>query len=313
MRTAAGLTVQLAAPAKINLTLRVLRRRADGYHELDAPTVPLDLADTVSVTTRADRRIVNDWRLPGVAPAAELGRRAARLLAQRAGVTAGVTIHITKRIPAGAGLGGGSSDAAAVLLACKRLWSLRWSLAQLAKLGGELGADVPFFVHCRQARLRGIGDVLEPLTQPVRGWCVLCVPRQRTATATVFARWQQQNLTNQGKRDKISSQAQATNDLVLPAMGLNPAIATTLRDLGAKVGEARMTGAGSACFAVLDHRQAAYAAARRLARSDIDVVVTRIMCGRRRILGSGQAVRQRILVPSCVGSNPTSPASSLRP
>ena len=165
---ARGLTV--LAPAKLNLSLRVLGPRPDGYHELDAPTVPLDLCDAVTAILRADRRIVSAWRMPGVAPRRELAWRAARLLADEARPDRGVEISVAKHIPAGAGLGGGSSDAAAALLACNRLWNLGWSRARLAALGLRLGADVPFFVYCRQARLRGRGEVLAPLRPPRAGW-----------------------------------------------------------------------------------------------------------------------------------------------
>lgn len=303
----------LLAPAKVNLTLRVTGRQAGGMHELDAPTVPLALADTVTVTRRHDRRCINAWRLQPPAPGGELGLRAARLLARAAGGRHGVTIHVDKHIPAGAGLGGGSSDAAAVLLACNRLWDLHWPLARLARLGGELGADVPFFVYCRQARIGGTGSRLTRLAHPVHGWCVLLVPDFHCQTSHVFAEFDRQTLTTRAKTGRIAKYAFQHNDLLPAALRLHPLLGGFLHDLHRVAGKAGMSGSGGTCFAQVSSQRAGQAIAanlNHLAGRPGRVLVTRIMRGRvRKMMGSGQAVRQRILVPSCVGSNPTSPAS----
>ena len=300
----------IVAPAKVNLALRIVGRREDGHHYLWSPTVPISVADQVTVTKRADGRFTSDLRLPGVKAGDDLGLRAAKLLARRAGVARGVDVRIEKSIPAGAGLGGGSSDAAAVLVACNRLWGLRWPLARLAVIGLELGADVPFFVHCRQALMEGVGERLGPLSRPVRGWCVLCVPGERTDTSEVYGRLRERgDLTFARITDRINPLlARPSNDLEKPAMELCPAMAVVMAKLRGRCGEARMTGSGSACFAVVAERAEADAAADALAAGATDVFVGRILRNRPRTLGSGQAVRQRTLDPPRVGSNPTSPA-----
>lgn len=300
----------LPAPAKLNLTLKVLGRCRNGLHELDAATVPLDLADTVTVTPRRDRRCVNAWQLPGTADQQELGLRAARALQAVAQPDRGVTIAITKRIPAGAGLGGGSSNAAAVLVACNRLWELGWSLPKLAHLGAQLGSDVPFFVYCRQARICGGGEILRPLRPAVLGWCVVVVPPVHCATRDVFATFDRGNLTINSKSAKITKTARQRNDLLCAALRLHPSLTATLHDLYRAAGMALMSGSGSACFAPVATRREGLAIVQRLARENCQAYVCRFMRGRVRSisLGSSQAVRQRVLIPSCVGSNPTSPA-----
>ena len=297
-------SVSLLAPAKLNLALRVVGRRSDGYHELDAPTVPIGLCDQVTVALRPDRRIVNDWRLPGVPVRDELGWRAARLLAAETAPARGAAIRIAKHIPAGAGLGGGSSDAAAVLLACNRLWGTRWSRARLAALGLRLGADVPFFIHCRQARLRGRGELLAPLRRPAAGWAAVAVPAAGVSTAAAFAA----HAAGRAGKHKISGLVDVANDLGPVAQMLCPEITKLLRLLRRLAGQARLSGSGSACFAVLPGRRQAVAVAQALAAQGYAAWAARIMRGRPLSLGSSQAVRQRVLVPSCVGSNPTSPA-----
>ena len=303
-------SVSVVAPAKINLALQVTGRRADGMHELDTVAVPLDLADRVTATLCSEPKCTNTWSLPGLDEDQELGLRAARLLAERAKVRSGVTLQIDKCIPLGSGLGGSSSDAAAVLLACNRLWQLRWPMVQLAKLGAELGADVPFFIYCRQARMRGIGDKLSYLSKLHEGWCVICVPKFSCSTSAVYAQYDRQDLTKSSPQDKIVASAMVANDLVDAALALYPQLAQALQCVAAVADNVRMSGSGSACYALFDRRKAAWLAAEKLAQQQMQVWVARIMHDRSNGLGSGQAVRQRILDPSIVGSNPTSPASS---
>ena len=152
------------APAKLNLFLRITGRRADGYHALQTVFRLLDWGDTVHLRRRADVRIVRHGdTLPGLAADDDLVVRAARALKSAANISEGVDIAVEKRIPSGAGLGGGSSDAATVLRALDRLWRLDLGEDRLAEIGSALGADVPVFVRGRNAWAEGVGDVLQPV------------------------------------------------------------------------------------------------------------------------------------------------------
>ena len=154
------------APAKVNLFLHVTGRRGDGYHTLESLFALVDLADTLTLETRDDGAVVRAGDVPGVTAEEDLALRAARRLQEASGGRHGVSIAIDKRIPMGAGLGGGSSDAATVLLALNRLWDLGLSREALIDVAAELGADVPFFVFGQTALARGIGERLGPMTMP---------------------------------------------------------------------------------------------------------------------------------------------------
>lgn len=272
----------VVAPAKVNLELRVVGRRADGMHLLRSPTVPVGLCDLVTVARRPGGRVTGGWKGPGIGKGGDLALRAARLVAARAGIRSGMEVRVDKRIPVGAGLGGGSSDAAAALVACNRLFGLRWPLARLAGLGAELGADVPFFVRCRQALMGGVGERLEPLRKPVRGWCALAVPRRRTSTSVVFGLLRKRkNLTFGANEGRIMFSASLpTNDLESLAAELCPEITVAMARLKDSCGEARMSGSGSACFALLPGRREALAAAAAVGSGGIDVAVARVLRGR---------------------------------
>ena len=308
--------VVLQAPAKLNLELRVTGRRVDGYHELDSPTVPIGWLDTVTASLRNDgrivSRIVNEGRASArIAAADELAAKAAGALAKAAGVSSGVSLTINKRIPVGAGLGGGSSDAAAALLACAALWRIGWPQARLQELAATIGADVPFFIRCRQARMRGIGERLERLATPVGGHALVCVPAERASTAAVFAQMRARGGDSQAQSVKSTS-CNNRNDLEQFAILECPAAGRLLQSMRSCLGDVRLSGSGSACFALFPTRVAAGEAVARLAakRLAADFAIAKVLRMRPRSLGSGQVVRQRILAPSCVGSNPTSPALS---
>src|SRR6185437_5964301 len=179
-------TLTLAAPAKLNLFLHVTGRRADGYHTLESLFVPIDLADTIELRVRADETIAREADVPGVAERDDLAVRAAHALREAAGVLRGASIRVTKRVPQGAGLGGGSSDAASVLLGLNRLWSLGLSRRELTDIGVALGADVPFFLGDGPALARGIGEELTPMSVPVR-FVALAMPRVHVQTVSMFA------------------------------------------------------------------------------------------------------------------------------
>ncbi len=176
--------MHVLAPAKINVGLRIVGRRPDGYHRLDSLMIPVSLCDKLSI--RLDRQpAAAEDALPitltcdeATLPVDEtnLAYKAAALLMRETGVRTPLSIHLQKRIPSGAGLGGGSSDAAAVLKGLNALLSLGLSEAQLCRLGTRLGADVPFFIPCRPARVEGIGEILTPVAPLVQRWIVLVVP-----------------------------------------------------------------------------------------------------------------------------------------
>ena len=246
----------LPAPAKLNLFLHVTGRRADGYHTLQTLFQMLDWGDEIVLESRDDGRIERVGGLSGVVSDDDLAVRAARLLQAETGGGQGAMISIDKRIPAGAGLGGGSSDAATVLLGLNRLWGLDWPLGRLAELGGTLGADVPVFVHGRTAFAEGIGDRLQPIDLPER-WYVVVWPGVPVSTSAVF---QAPELTRNTPALKIAalSGSATRNDLEPVAVRRCPSIAEALSWL-AEHGEVRMSGSGSSVFAAVADEAAARA------------------------------------------------------
>jgi 4-diphosphocytidyl-2-C-methyl-D-erythritol kinase len=264
--------LRVAAPAKLNLFLHVTGRRDDGYHLLESLMVLLDFGDWLTLEGRDDGRIERARALPGVVDTDDLTLRAAHLLRRECGLKAGVTIGVDKRIPMGAGMGGGSSDAASVLLGLNRLWELGLSREALMGLGVQLGADVPFFVHGTNAVTRGIGEQLTAVTMP-RVALVIEMPPVHTSTKDVFAA---QDLVRDTRPStaRVFDLDHGHNDLQPVAIRRAPAIATALRaldavdfaDAGRKaLGAARMTGSGSAVFRIMDRGFPASADAWRVA------------------------------------------------
>ncbi|WP_108447125.1 4-(cytidine 5'-diphospho)-2-C-methyl-D-erythritol kinase [Halomonas denitrificans] len=175
----------LPAPAKLNRLLHITGRRPDGYHELQTLFQFLDVGDTLTLRPRADGELRLTPRLDGVAEADNLILRAARLLQAESGRRLGADIHLDKRLPMGGGLGGGSSDAATALLGLDALWGLGMPLAELARLGLRLGADVPVFVHGHAAWAEGIGERLTPVTLDTP-WFLIIHPGVAVSTPAVF-------------------------------------------------------------------------------------------------------------------------------
>ena len=173
------------APAKINRFLHVTGRRDDGYHLLESVFQLIDWADRIDVRVRSDGQIVRIGEVDGVAPDQDLTVRAARLLQQASGCRLGAEIALTKVIPMGGGLGGGSSDAATVMMLLDALWDLRLPPPELARLGLQLGADLPFFLFGGSALARGVGEQLQAIAIP-ESWFVLIAPPVAVPTARVF-------------------------------------------------------------------------------------------------------------------------------
>lgn len=235
------------APAKLNLFLHVTGRRPDGYHELQTVFQIIDLADTIGISVRADGRIERPDGPAGVDSDLDLTVRAARALQSAAGCRdLGATLRVHKRIPMGGGLGGGSSDAATVLLALNYLWGCGLSVDRLAGLGLPLGADVPVFVRGASAWGQGVGEDLQPLELPER-WYVIIHPGVSVGTRDVF---QAPELTRDSPHISMHEffQAGGRNDCEPVVRARFPQVAEALDWLG-KLAPARLTGTGACIFA----------------------------------------------------------------
>jgi len=250
------------APAKVNLFLHVTGRRADGYHTLESLFSLVDLADTLALEPRDDGAILRANDVPGVPADDDLAIRAARALQRASGTKRGVSIEVGKTIPMGAGLGGGSSDAASVLLALNRLWSLRLPRAALLEIAATLGADVPFFVFGETALARGIGERLAAMTMPTT-WLTLAFPAARVATADIFAAPELTRSTPSAKID-VFSEGYGRNDLAGACCARHPDVAGALAALTKVSPRARMTGSGACVFAPFAREAEARSAARGL-------------------------------------------------
>lgn len=234
------------APAKLNLFLRIVGRREDGYHELQTVFRLLDWGDELRLRVRTDGQIRRLTEVPGVPASTDLVMRAARLLQTHAGTGQGADIELDKRIPMGGGLGGGSSDAASVLVGLNFLWGLGLSEDTLAELGRQLGADVPVFVRGRSAWAEGIGEQLTPLPMPRRHYVVID-PQETVPTAALF---QASELTRNAPRATISSFAsgETTENAFAPVVrARHPRVAAALDWLGG-FGPARLSGSGGCVF-----------------------------------------------------------------
>lgn len=247
-----------SAPAKLNLFLHVTGRRADGYHELQSFFRLLDYGDTLRIGVRGDGdiRLLNP--LPEVPVERDLCFRAAQLLKTHTGYRYGADIGLEKRLPMGGGLGGGSSDAATVLLALNALWRLNLPRSELQALSIRLGADVPFFVFGRSALVEGVGEILTPVELSMASYVVL-IPPVLVATASIFAN---PGLTRDTPHRTMAALAEdlradgVCNDLQVVAVRQHPVIGQHLAWLG-QFGRARMTGSGACVFAEFPDRKTA--------------------------------------------------------
>ncbi|HEX4050067.1 MAG TPA: 4-(cytidine 5'-diphospho)-2-C-methyl-D-erythritol kinase [Steroidobacteraceae bacterium] len=251
------------APAKLNLFLHVTGRYADGYHALQTIFQLIDRCDRIGLAVREDGCIERRAGMAEVEPARDLAVRAARLLQESTGATLGANIYVDKRIPAGGGLGGGSSDAATVLLALNTLWDTRIALPELARLGLALGADVPVFVAGHSAWGEGRGEQLWPLTLPPR-WYLVVHPRVAVSTADVF---QAPELTRNSPLITIRAfSADCVGNVCEPVVRARyPAVAEALDWLSREARtSAQLTGTGSCIFASFEREQDAQMIAARV-------------------------------------------------
>ncbi|PCI60312.1 MAG: 4-(cytidine 5'-diphospho)-2-C-methyl-D-erythritol kinase [Methylophilaceae bacterium] len=242
-----------SAPAKVNVFLHITGHRDDGYHTLQSAFQLLDFDDTISLKPTKNGLIKRQKKIEGVPEHEDLCVRAAYAIQQATGCKQGVEIEVEKRIPMGGGLGGGSSDAATILLALNHLWDLKLSRKILMTIGLKLGADVPFFIFGQSAWVEGIGEILTPLTLPTQFYVVL-TPQVHVSTAKVFAH---SGLTKDSKPLKIADFSDGTNsslfrnDLEKIVCEEYSAVASALEWLN-QYGQARMSGSGASVFVAVD-------------------------------------------------------------
>ena len=249
----------VSAPAKLNLFLHVVGRRADGHHLLQSLFVLIDWADTLHFERRSDGQL-HRHDLSVALPADDLCLRAARALQAASGTTCGADISILKQVPWGAGLGGGSSNAATTLLALNRLWGLSWPRERLLALGLTLGADVPFFIGGNNAWVEGIGEQLTPVVVPAQPFALI-KPSVSIATGAVFSHPQLVRDTPRAILGSFDANGLkrltapddgigwGRNDLQAVAELLHPEVRDAAALLQARYGNARMSGSGSVVFA----------------------------------------------------------------
>lgn len=249
------------APAKLNLFLHITGRHPDGYHDLQTLFQILDWGDELRFSINDSGQISRSCNIEGISEADDICVRAAHLLKARFDVQKGVHIDLVKRIPMGAGLGGGSSDAATVLLALNQLWSLGLTRQQLADLGLELGADVPVFVHGRSALGEGRGEKLQAVTLGPRFY-VLVFPEISISTAEVF-RHPQLKRDSEVMDMSLASLESGRNDCEPVVMKMYPELKEIMQDLSSW-GQPHMSGTGSTIFLQFDDKKTAISTASEL-------------------------------------------------
>ena len=249
------------ASAKLNLMLRIVGQRADGYHLLQTVFQFIDLCDWITFHPVDDGRVRLLNPIPGVPEIDDLTVKAANLLKSETGCKAGVCIEVEKNLPMGGGLGGGSSDAATVLVVLNKLWDLQLTKERLMELGLALGADVPVFVYGYSAWAEGVGEKLEKIT-PVEQWVVVIKPDCHVNTKEIFS---SKNLTRDSKSIRIADfmEGQHKNDCLGVVSQEYSDVKAALRALS-EFSEARLTGTGACVFAQFESKELAYGAYKSL-------------------------------------------------
>jgi len=249
--------LELRSPAKLNLFLHIVGRRSDGYHLLQSVFQLIDWCDTLSLKLIPENEVRRIDPIPGVLPEQDLVVRAAKLLKDFSKIQTGVEIGLKKEIPMGAGLGGGSSDAATTLIGLNTLWDLNLDTQTLSKLGLKLGADVPFFIFGKNAFVEGIGELIQEIPLETKEFLVI-FPNQGIPTISIF---QDPELTRDHAPITIdgflaSSQLNQSNDCQAVAVRICPEVKEALDWISLAVpGSApRMSGSGSSVFTVLEPR-----------------------------------------------------------
>ena len=247
------------APAKLNLDLRIIRQRPDGYHDIESLFTLINLADTLAIAPRRDNQIILHTPTPNVPPAQDLTIRAAHALRQAAQgslkTSFGADIWLHKTIPMGGGLGGGSSNAATVLIVLNHLWQLHLSQEQLIQIAIPLGADVPFFIYGQTAFARGIGEQLQPIAIPEQHY-VLVHPNAHIPTAQIFQHPQLPRNSPSTPNPSYAALQPLRNDMQNIVLQNYPPVATAYRQLQA-YGIPRLTGSGACLFLPTDSLEAA--------------------------------------------------------
>jgi 4-diphosphocytidyl-2-C-methyl-D-erythritol kinase len=254
-RNALSRSLELLSPAKLNLFLHITGRRNDGYHRLQTLFQLLDYGDTLNFCVRNDNKVNLLPELPGVAFEDNLITKAVRLLQSHSKTRQGVDITLTKRLPMGGGLGGGSSNAATTLVALNYLWNGQLTRAQLMSLGLQLGADVPVFIQAQTAWAEGIGEELQPIELP-RDWFLVVTPDCEVSTKAVFSH---KDLTRNTPAIKVAAffEQGGRNDCQALVRKLYPSVDEALSQLEQLSPTAQMTGTGACVFAKFATAEAA--------------------------------------------------------
>lgn len=245
----------LQSPAKLNLFLHIVGRRPDGYHLLQTVFQLINLCDTLSFSLRNDDAVHLTDNTPHIPSADNLIIKAAQALRVRQSSLPGVNIHLDKRIPMGAGMGGGSSNAATTLLALNHLWQLGLTNEEMMTIGLRLGADVPVFVAGHSAFAEGIGEILTPVTLPPR-WYAIIKPPIHADTSALFQDPRLKRDTPRLTLESYQAGIQTHNDFLPVLLDLHPSL-QEIYDFLCEFGKPNLTGSGSAFFIVCDTREKA--------------------------------------------------------